>query len=73
MGHQTIVRRLLEIEKQMIESQNHSPGDCCPNLTPFARSSGLTEDPQPVSEVFDLNRSVAMVVRDSQNIGSLED
>jgi hypothetical protein len=73
MNHQTKVRELLRIEKEMIESQNHSSGDCCPNLKPFTRSSGLTEDPQPAGEVFDLNRSVAKAVRDSQSIGSLED
>jgi hypothetical protein len=40
MGHQTRVRELLEIEKQMIESQNHSPGGAR-NLNPEPESLPL--------------------------------
>jgi len=73
MGHITQVKRLLEIEKEMIESQNHSSAECRTVLNPRIWSSALREDPLAVDAELDLNRSEGMAVRDSQNIGSLED
>lgn len=59
--------------KEMIESQNHSPGECRTVLSPRTWSSAFREDPLATDAEIDLNRSKGMAVRDSQSIGSLED